>query len=83
MSTSMKDITKAVSRKVQKTLGAASPIGLSEDLTLYGIDSFQLIQIIVEMEHEHNLSFDDNQLILENFNTIENIALHLKEQQMT
>ncbi|MCY7079216.1 acyl carrier protein [Streptococcus oralis] len=43
------------------------------DLTLYGLDSLNVILLIISIEEKYNISFADEKLLLENFSTINNI----------
>ncbi|USK44118.1 acyl carrier protein [Cytobacillus oceanisediminis] len=47
--------------------------GLSnkEDLTMQGLDSISSIELIVELEEVFSISFDDSELLLDNFKTID------------
>jgi len=52
-----------------------------DDLSLmeFGLDSYQLITVIIEIETLHGIKFSDEQLIANNFNTINNIIASIKE----
>ncbi len=43
------------------------------DLTLYGLDSLNVILLIINIEEKYNISFVDEKLSMENFSTISNI----------
>lgn len=48
-------------------------IEFDTDLTIYGLDSLNVILLIINIEKKYNITFMDENLLLENFSTIRNI----------
>ena len=48
-------------------------IEFDTDLTIYGLDSLNVILLIINIEKKYNITFMDENLSLENFSTIRNI----------
>lgn len=58
-----------------------SAIGLEESLTLkYGVDSVRLFDMVVSMEDDFDISFEDDELVLENFDSLVRIAANVREK---
>lgn len=49
-------------------------------LTDYGMDSLNFVELIVRIEEEYDISIEDEDLLIENFNTISKIKLYLTER---
>jgi len=49
------------------------------DLREYGLDSISSIELIVMIEDEFNISVEDDDLLIDNFNTLEKIMLLLEK----
>lgn len=47
------------------------------DLREHGLDSISSIELIVMLENEFNISVDDDDLLIDNFNTIEKLMILL------
>lgn len=45
-------------------------ISEDENLNRIGIDSINFIEIIISLEDEYNIAFEDEELLLENLNTV-------------
>ncbi|MHC4870518.1 MAG: acyl carrier protein [Planctomycetota bacterium] len=60
----------------------ASAIAPEESLTLkYGVDSVRLFDMVVGMEEDFDVSFEDEELTLENFDNLEKICRKIIEKQ--
>ncbi|GBF75586.1 hypothetical protein PA598K_04004 [Paenibacillus sp. 598K] len=55
-------------------------INLKENLGAIGLDSMKSVQLIVELEELFNISFDDEELMFENFSTIQKITTMVNEK---
>jgi acyl carrier protein len=68
------DIIKQVDQIVREVLFISDLIDPEEKLMGLGLDSMRTMQMLVKLEVYFNIEFDDNELLIENFNTIESIA---------
>ncbi|MFF2482997.1 acyl carrier protein [Paenibacillus sp. NPDC058071] len=50
------------------------------ELGALGLDSMKSIQLIVQLEERFSLAFDDEELLFENFSTIEKITQKINER---
>jgi acyl carrier protein len=56
-------------------------IGENESLTLkYGVDSVRLFDMVVSLEDDFEISFEDDELVLENFDTLNRIADQVQQK---
>lgn len=56
-------------------------MGADESLTLkYGVDSVRLFDMVVGLEDDFDVSFEDDELSLENFDSISRIAERVREK---
>lgn len=53
-------------------------IGKSDSLSNYGLDSMKTMQLVVEIERKLNFKFDDEELLLVNFDNIDSIYAAVK-----
>lgn len=57
----------------------------TEDLSTYGFDSLRSVELIVDLEEHFDIEFDDEELLFNNFSTIDKIVemvsnkLHVKD----
>ncbi|KYD04430.1 hypothetical protein B4102_3276 [Heyndrickxia sporothermodurans] len=63
-----------VQKKVNEVLKSNLPIEKDLDLIKNGLDSLGIVQLILSLESEFEIEIDDEDLILENFLTIEKIV---------
>ncbi len=58
-----------------KTMGVDilefSNLKVTDDLRDWGLDSLKSIDVIVGLEEEYDISIEDSDLLLDNFNTVE------------
>lgn len=47
------------------------------ELSEFGLDSFELMKLIILIESEFDIQFDTSDLLFENFSTIEKITLRI------
>ena len=52
----------------------------NDDLFLVGVDSLNVISIILRLEEFYEIEFEDNELSMENLKTIESIALMIEKK---
>ncbi|MCP4147983.1 MAG: acyl carrier protein [bacterium] len=45
----------------------------NDDLTKFGLDSLNVVYLIAELEQEYDFTFDEDDLLLANFDSIEKI----------
>ncbi|MDQ0272967.1 acyl carrier protein [Cytobacillus purgationiresistens] len=58
---------------LKKISGYNGTIDPEEDLDSYGYDSLLFMQLIVQVETEYGIEFDDEELLIENFMTLNRI----------
>ncbi|BBH22589.1 hypothetical protein Back11_39340 [Paenibacillus baekrokdamisoli] len=75
------DTTKIVHNKVLEVLKKKDSLGMDINLMEHGLDSLTAIQLIVALEEEMGITFDDEYLLLENFETIEKIVMVIEKIQ--
>lgn len=68
-----KKVRKLFSEKLSLSCNLEE-IEKSENLQDYGMDSISAIKIVVEIEEEFDFEFADEDLVIENFATIENVV---------
>ena len=69
-------------KKLKEILESEQQIDGDMDLVHYGLDSLKTIAFIVELEKQLGNSFDDDELLLENFSTINQIEKRVTEKCM-
>ncbi len=67
------DIINILSKALDVDINVLSPIGDDEDIGSYGLDSIKGIQAVVFLEEEFDIELADEDLLLENVNTINKI----------
>ncbi|MED0679007.1 acyl carrier protein [Aneurinibacillus thermoaerophilus] len=75
-------IQDKICKILQDLLKIEEPIAECEDLTNIGLDSMVAINLIVALEQEFDLEFRDEDLLLENFRTLEKIGTLINERQL-
>jgi acyl carrier protein len=68
------EITNIVHQKILEVLERTDPLDNNVNLMEHGLDSLKTVQLIVTLEEEMDLEFDDENMLLENFETIEKIV---------
>ncbi len=66
-------VIKILSETISVKVDAFSDIKETDDLRDWGLDSLKSIDVIVALEDEFNIAIDDDDLLIENFNTVEKI----------
>lgn len=67
-------LQEQITVKVQEVLETTQNIGLDQDLTQIGLDSMKAIVLIVRLEETFNIEFDDEELLMEYYSSINKIA---------
>ncbi|WP_052350824.1 acyl carrier protein [Paenibacillus gorillae] len=80
MKTNMNTIDSEISCILKEVLKYEQPITLEQDLYQYGLDSIKIIALIVQLEEHFNITFDDNELLFENFSNKIDIIARIKEK---
>ncbi len=62
---------------VKEILQTEEPISRDTDLFLLGLDSITAVDLIVNLESMFGIAFEDDELIVENFSTVEKIMAHV------
>ncbi|MEI7024438.1 acyl carrier protein [Paenibacillus sp. y28] len=63
-----------VQARVQELLGPDEAFDWQEDLAVHGLDSMATMNLIIEFEGLFNVAFEDEELLFENFSTIEKMV---------
>jgi acyl carrier protein len=64
-------IIKVISDTINVDIVKFSEIKIDEDLRDWGLDSLKSIDVIVSLEKEFEIAIEDEDLLMENFNTVE------------
>ena len=67
-----------MTRIVSEILGNGYCIGDNDDLVLLGLDSIGSVKLVVKLEEEFGILVSDDDLLIENFNSIEKICLFIQ-----
>ncbi|WP_297142019.1 acyl carrier protein [uncultured Eubacterium sp.] len=67
------NIEKYLVNELKKYMQLNSNITLNQNLFDIGLDSLSLISLIIDIENNYKFEFDDSDMVLEKFSTIESI----------
>lgn len=67
------NIEKYLVNELKKYLQLNSNITSNQNLFDIGLDSLSLINLIIDIENSYKFEFDDSDMVLEKFSTIESI----------
>lgn len=67
------NIEKYLVNELKNYMQLNSNITLNQNLFDIGLDSLSLISLIIDIENNYKFEFDDSDMVLENFSTIESI----------
>ncbi|BFH10919.1 acyl carrier protein [Paenibacillus melissococcoides] len=70
----IEDIEGIVLSKVKEVLETEDDIEINQNLGSLGLDSIRSIGLIADIECEFDITFDDDELLMHNFSTIEKIV---------
>ena len=71
-------IFSQITAKLQDILEVQEEIPVDEELNNWGLDSIRSVSLIVELEELYQIAFDDDELLYENFSTIEKIIARVE-----
>ncbi|KIQ80000.1 hypothetical protein RW25_26490 [Bacillus sp. L_1B0_8] len=74
-------IEEKITQIVREVLETNDEINKQLELSELGMDSLASINLIVELEDAFDIVFNDNELLFENFSTIENIIKQIEKLQ--
>mgnify|MGYP000002764151 FL=1 len=77
MNNSINEKLKSLVKKAAN-IDSSINISINENLNNLGIDSLSFISLIVDIEYEFNIVFDDDMLLLEKFRSIIDLANYIK-----
>ncbi|MFF2154439.1 acyl carrier protein [Paenibacillus chitinolyticus] len=69
-----------VIEKIHQVLQNNNDISFNDDLSYLGMDSFNSVKLIVKLEEVFDITFDDEELLFENFSTINKILECVKSK---
>ncbi|WP_052497729.1 MULTISPECIES: acyl carrier protein [Bacillus] len=81
MDTNNQFIEEKITQIVREVLETNDEINKQLELSELGMDSLASINLIVELEDAFDIVFNDNELLFENFSTIENIIKQIEKLQ--
>jgi len=62
-----------ISSKVKEVLELDQEIDLHQNLVELGLDSLASVNLLVDIEEMYNIQFDDEEMLVENFSTINKV----------
>lgn len=68
------DVKQEIELKIKSMLGFHGDIQGDDDLTLLGMHSLRTVEFIVEMEKQFGVAVHDDELILDQFTTVNMIT---------
>ncbi|REK71601.1 acyl carrier protein [Paenibacillus paeoniae] len=72
-------LEQVVAKKLSEVLNRATDLNFEIDLRNEGLDSIKTIEFIVNLEVEFDIEIDDQDLLVENFSTINKVTKLLSE----
>ena len=69
----MEEIIKNIVTEILKLYNDDVNISLEDDLTSFGLDSLNAIEIVVNLESEFDIQIDDDDLLIDNLSSIHKI----------
>ena len=74
MDISKDKIVEIFSKTMGVDIAEFSNLKVTDDLRDWGLDSLKSIDVIVALEEEYDISIEDSDLLLDNFNTVEKMV---------
>nr|WP_154958148.1 acyl carrier protein [Paenibacillus xylanexedens] len=68
------ELMNIISQRIKEMIQYAGTITQDQLLVGIGVDSMKALEIIVDLENRFNILIEDDELLLENFATVEKIA---------
>jgi acyl carrier protein len=75
----MKNVVERVKKVIKEVIGTEEVIREDMMLKELGYDSLKNVELVVMLEEEFNIRFDDSQLSQNNFETVSGIIHFVKE----
>jgi len=75
-------IAKVVGDVLNRTLDPVETMSGDEPLHTLGMDSINCVEIILQLEEEFNIAFEDEELMLDNLNSINKLCKIVKHKQV-
>lgn len=74
------EIQESILMLINLNVNTNRAISLSTNVCEIGIDSLIFVKIIVSLENEFKFEFDDDKLLLSNFQTIQSLAEYIEKK---
>ena len=75
---------RLITKKITEILNLKNSIDLNASLkNVYGIDSLQIVQLVIDLEEEFSIELDDEDLLFENYENINTIAKMIESKLKT
>lgn len=74
------ELISVVQKHIARLLNNDLPLSLDDNLFTAGIQSISSISLLIELENEFNIVYEDEELLLDNFSTIRLIVEKLKQK---
>lgn len=81
----MNNIEKKIREVIEQNIQLAvsvDQIGLEDDLSAFGLDSASSIKMIVGIEAEFGIEFDDEDLIVDNFMNLKSLLSYIERKMI-
>lgn len=78
-----KEIEQSLRKIIMELLELTKPveeIANDDDLTKLGMNSISAIELVVEVEDKYDFEFNDEDLLVDNFKTIERLANYIEKR---
>lgn len=78
-----KEIEQSLRKIIMELLELTKPveeIANDDDLTKLGMNSISAIELVVEVEDKYDFEFNDEDLLVDNFKTIERLAKYIEKR---
>lgn len=79
MTVDKQQVIKILSDTINAEINELANVKMDDDLRDWGLDSLKSIDIIVALENEFEIAIEDEDLLIDNFNTIEKIISLIKK----
>ncbi|SDT35599.1 D-alanine--poly(phosphoribitol) ligase subunit 2 [Paenibacillaceae bacterium GAS479] len=73
-------LEQVITKKLSEVFNRAADLDFETDLRNEGLDSIKTIEFIVNLEVEFDIQIDDQDLLVENFSTINKVTKLLSEK---
>lgn len=76
------EVISKITQEVRDILQSAEDIDVQQNLTELGLDSLASVNLLIQLEEIFNIEFDDEDLVTDNFSSIENICNLIVEKHL-